>query len=338
LDDNLSFHGFLQKNDYGEELILWSKRVSIIDTHTGGEPTRIVLSGGPNLGSGSLVEQRKIFQDRYEKFRSAVVNEPRGGDVWVGGILCAPMASTSTAGIIFFNNVGALHMCGHGTIGLITALFYLGKIEPGVHEIDTPAGTVKAKLHRDGQVTLTNVLSYRYLAAVTIDVPGESTVTGDVAWGGNWFFLTDDHDEEIHFSNIDRLTELTMKIRHRLQQHGISGENGAPIDHIELFGPGDSRSDSRNFVLCPGNAYDRSPCGTGTSAKIACLMADKKLRSGQLWRQQSIIGSVFEASGTWRNNLVSPEITGRAFVNAESTLVFDSKDPFTMGITGETLL
>ena len=307
-------------------------KVRVVDTHTGGEPTRIVVSGGPELGSGTLAERRVIFRDQFDDFRSAVISEPRGSDVWVGGILCSPINPKAVAGIVFFNNVGVLNMCGHGMIGLTVTLSYLERIGPGTHLIETPVGDVSVRLGADGQVTVTNVASYRYLADVVVDVPGEGSVKGDIAWGGNWFFLVEEHREEIKLDNTSRLTDFATRIRNSLEENQITGAGGAVIDHIELFGAGDPGTNSRNFVLCPGGAYDRSPCGTGSSAKIACLMADGKLQSGEIWRQQSIVGSVFEIKGTWVGNHVITEIVGSAFVNAEATLIFDPRDPFRMGI------
>lgn len=307
-------------------------KVRVVDTHTGGEPTRIVVSGGPELGSGTLAERRVIFRDQFDDFRSAVISEPRGSDVWVGGILCSPINPKAVAGIVFFNNVGVLNMCGHGMIGLTVTLSYLERIGPGAHLIETPVGDVIVRLGADGQVTVTNVASYRYLADVVVDVPGERSVKGDIAWGGNWFFLVEEHREEIKLDNTSRLTDFATRIRNSLEENRITGAGGAVIDHIELFGAGDPGTNSRNFVLCPGGAYDRSPCGTGSSAKIACLMADGKLQSGEIWRQQSIVGSVFEIKGTWVGDHVITEIVGSAFVNAEATLIFDPRDPFRMGI------
>ena len=307
-------------------------KVRVVDTHTGGEPTRIVVSGGPELGSGTLAERRVIFRDRFDDFRSAVISEPRGSDVWVGGILCSPINPNAVSGIVFFNNVGVLNMCGHGMIGLTVTLSYLERIGPGTHLIETPVGDVSVRLGADGQVTVTNVASYRYLADVVVDVPGERSVKGDIAWGGNWFFLVEEHREEIKLDNISRLTDFATRIRNSLEENQITGAGGAVIDHIELFGAGDRGTNSRNFVLCPGGAYDRSPCGTGSSAKIACLMADGKLQSGEVWRQQSIVGSVFEINGTWVGDHVITEIVGSAFVNAEATLIFDPRDPFRMGM------
>ena len=307
-------------------------KVRVVDTHTGGEPTRIVVSGGPELGSGTLAERRVIFRDQFDDFRSAVISEPRGSDVWVGGILCSPINPKAVAGIVFFNNVGVLNMCGHGMIGLTVTLSYLERIGPGAHLIETPVGDVIVRLGANGQVTVTNVASYRYLADVVVDVPGERSVKGDIAWGGNWFFLVEEHREEIKLDNTSRLTDFATRIRNSLEENQITGAGGAVIDHIELFGAGDPGTNSRNFVLCPGGAYDRSPCGTGSSAKIACLMADGKLQSGEIWRQQSIVGSVFEINGIWVGDHVITEIVGSAFVNAEATLIFDPRDPFRMGI------
>ena len=308
------------------------RKVEVIDSHTGGEPTRIVVSGGPDLGNGTLAKRREVFRDQFDDFRSAVVNEPRGSNIWVGGLLCSPINSKAVAGVVFFNNVGVLNMCGHGMIGLTATLSYLDRIGAGTHLIETPVGDVNVRLGEDGRVTVINVASYRYLNGVVLDVPGEGLVKGDVAWGGNWFFLVEEHHEKIKFDNTSRLTDFATRIRNSLEENQITGAGGAEIDHIELFGPGDVGMDSRNFVLCPGGAYDRSPCGTGSSAKIACLMADGKLQSGETWRQQSIVGSVFEIKGTWAGDQVIPEIVGSAFVNAEATLVFDPRDPFRMGI------
>ena len=312
------------------------QRVQVIDSHTGGEPTRIVVAGGPDLGNGSMAERRTLLREQFDHFRRAVVNEPRGSDVIVGGLLCPPADPTCEVGVIFFNNADVLHMCGHGTIGLMATLAHLGRMQPGEHRIDTSVGVVRATLHDDGQVTVMNVPSYRYQTDVTLQVPGVGAVTGDVAWGGNWFFLVNDHPERLEADNIPRLLEVTHKIRQALEQQGVTGSDGEVIDHIELFGQSPSpTADSRNFVLCPGGAYDRSPCGTGTSAKLACLHADGKLAPGQVWRQESIIGSVFSGTFTLDGDQVIPAITGTAFVNAETTLLFDEADPFCWGIEHE---
>lgn len=308
-------------------------RIRVIDTHTGGEPTRIVLDGGPDLGSGSLAERRTIFRDRFDPVRSAIVNEPRGSDVMVGALLCPPVDPACAAGVIFFNNVGVLNMCGHGTIGVAVALAHLGRIGIGLHKLETPVGVVGFEYHGEGRVTIANVPSRRFRAGVTVETAEFGPFTGDIAWGGNWFFLVRDFPETIHLSRAERLTAITWAIRQALAADGITGEDGGEIDHIELFGPpAKPENDSQNFVLCPGKAYDRSPCGTGTSAKLACLAADGVLAPGEVWRQESILGSVFEGSYWYENAEIIPQITGSAYVNAEATLILDPRDPFEMGI------
>jgi 4-hydroxyproline epimerase len=317
------------------------QRVHVIDSHTGGEPTRLVVSGGPDLGNGPLAERLQRFRAEHDRFRSAVVNEPRGSDVMVGVLLCEPVDPACAAGVIFFNNVGYLGMCGHGTIGLVTTLSYMERIEPGEHRIETPVGPVTAILHSNGEVTVNNVASYRLSANVEVEVTGYGKVQGDVAWGGNWFFLVNDkalengyaYSLELSLYNIEQMTDFAWAIRQALRQQGITGTGNQEIDHIELFGPSRLPSvDSKNFVLCPGKAYDRSPCGTGTSAKLACLYADGRIREGQVWKQESIVGSIFEGSITVREGKIYPSIKGAAYVNAEAELVLDSDDPFCMGI------
>jgi 4-hydroxyproline epimerase len=307
------------------------QRISILDSHTGGEPTRLVLDGFPDLGKGSMAERKQILAEQFDDWRAATVLEPRGSDVLVGALLCEPVDPTASAGVIFFNNSGYLGMCGHGTIGLVVSLAYLGRIETGVHRIETPVGTVEATLHEDRSVSVQNVPSYRYRQAVTLKVPGIGSVTGDIAWGGNWFFLIADHGLAVDSGNLDALTDYTWAVRLALEEQGIFGEDGGVIDHIELFAD-DTVADSRNFVMCPGKAYDRSPCGTGTSAKLACLAADGKLEAGEIWRQASVIGSQFEGSYEWQGEQVIPTIRGRAHVSAEATLLLDADDPFAWGI------
>jgi 4-hydroxyproline epimerase len=306
------------------------QRLIAIDSHTGGEPTRVVLEGGPAL-DGSLAERVVRLRRDHDAFRSAVCNEPRGSDVLVGALVTPPVDPTAVAGVIFFNNVGYLGMCGHGTIGLVRTLQYLGRLEPGRHRIETPVGTVTTQLHEDGRVSVRNVPAYRYRKSVPLDVPGLGRIHGDVAWGGNWFFLCDDHGESLEYSRVGALVEVTSRIKAALVAGGVTGADGAEIDHIELFAS-TPNADSRNFVLCPGQAYDRSPCGTGTSAKLACLVADGKLSPGTTWRQESIVGSVFEGCVELENERIVPTITGEAHITAELTLILDPTDPYRNGL------
>lgn len=307
--------------------------IQVVDSHTAGEPTRVVIAGGPALGHDALPDRLRRFAKEHDDFRSAVVNEPRGSDVLVGALLCEPVEKTSAAGVIFFNNVGYLGMCGHGTIGVVATLAHLGRIAPGEHRIETPVGTVRALLHANGSVTVENVASYRHKAAVKVDVPGFGAVAGDIAWGGNWFFLIEHSPFPIDLENAERLTEFSWAVRNALRIKGVTGANGAEVDHIEISHPAQAPGiDSKNFVLCPGKAYDRSPCGTGTSAKLACLAADGKLAPGQLWRQAGILGTVFEGSYELREGKLIPSITGTAFITAESRLILSPSDPFSAGI------
>ncbi|HZM48341.1 MAG TPA: proline racemase family protein, partial [Burkholderiales bacterium] len=271
------------------------QRLTIIDSHTGGEPTRVIVAGGPDLGTGTLAARRERFQREFDHYRSAVVNEPRGSEVIVGALLVEPVDSACAAGVIFFNNIGYIGMCGHGTIGLVATLSHLGRIRPGAHRIETPVGIVTATLHENGEVTVENVASWRERKGVTVDVPGHGPVTGDIAWGGNWFFLVEQHGQDVALAKAEALAEFSWRVRRAVNAQGFPD-----VDHVELFGPpATAGAGSRNFVLCPGGAYDRSPCGTGTSAKLACLAADGKLAEGARWIQESILGSTFAGSYRW---------------------------------------
>jgi 4-hydroxyproline epimerase len=284
-------------------------RIPIIDSHTGGEPTRVILGS--------------VSPEELPRYRRALIGEPRGHDVIVGALLVPPADPACAAGVIFFNNVGLLGMCGHGMIGLITTLKHLGRIDTGEHRIETPVGIITATLHHDDRVSIRNVPSFRKAKAVSA-----GGVTGDIAWGGNWFFLVADHGLNLTLDNVPQLIQATLAMRDAVRAAGYP-----EVDHVELFAsPHDAANHSRNFVLCPGGEYDRSPCGTGTSAKLACLAADGKLAPGQPWRQESILGSVFEASYETTTDGIIPTITGKAFITAESTLILAPSDPFRLGI------
>jgi len=304
------------------------QRVQIIDSHTGGEPTRVVVDGAPALGGGSVAERIKVFRDQHDRFRSAIVNEPRGSDVLVGALLVEPCDRSCAAGVIFFNNVGPLKMCGHGTIGLVVTLAHMGRLQPGEHRLETCVGIVTARLHEDGRVSVENVPSYRKAKAVSVTVPGLGKIEGDIAWGGNWFYLVEQHGQELELQRVDALTTYTWQLRQAINAQGYP-----EIDHIELFGPPKATgAHSRNFVLCPGKAYDRSPCGTGTSAKLACLAADGKLAEGEEWVQESILGSTFVGRYRREGERILPTITGTAFITAEAALLLDERDPCCWGI------
>lgn len=319
-------------------------RIEVIDSHTAGEPTRCVLSGGPDLGSGPIAERLERFRQHHDSYRRAILCEPRGSDVLVGALLVTPLDPVCAAGVIFFNNAGYLGMCGHGMIGVGVTLAYLKRIQPGEHLIETPVGIVNITLDSEAQVSIRNVPSYRFRSGVVVEVPGYGNVIGDVAWGGNWFFIVRQHSCELarklNIREVEPLAAFAWEIRRALNRAGINGADSAEIDHIELFAePEDAANDSRNFVLCPGKAYDRSPCGTGTSAKMACLAADGSLEAGHQWRQEGILGTVFQGSFeieekaySFHGPRIRPTITGSAYVTSEATLLFYSGDPFRLGV------
>jgi 4-hydroxyproline epimerase len=313
------------------------RKMTVIDSHTAGEPTRCVLTGAPESvfgkSAGSLTERVERLKREHDDLRKAILYEPRGSDVLVGAYLLEPDEPDCTAAVVFFNNAGYLGMCGHGTIGVAVTLAYLGRITAGTHRLQTPVGVVRVHLKDAHTVTVENVPAYRYKTDARVSLPDGNVVTGDVAWGGNWFFLTQDHGQQLALDNVEELTEYAWRIRTQLADQGVTGANGVEIDHIELFSPPlNAENHSRNFVLCPGKAYDRSPCGTGTSAKLACLIADGKITPGEAWRQEGILGTVFEGRARVENDALHPSITGSAYITAEAILLFDSEDPFRNGI------
>ena len=309
------------------------ERVQVIDSHTGGEPTRVVIGGGPDLGPGTVAEKLRFFRETHDDFRRAVVNEPRGSDVLVGALLVEPADQSCVAGVIYFDNVTFLGMCGHGTIGLVATLAHLGRLAPGEHRIETAVGVVTAKLHDDGSVSVTNIPAYRKAKAAMIEVPGVGKHAGDVAWGGNWFFIVEEHGAAVGPPFVEPLTDLAWRIRQAVNVQGFP-----EVDHIILTGPPRAKdAHSQCFVLCPGKAYDRSPCGTGTSARLACLAADGRLREGEIFIQESVIGSRFIGRYHWLDRAagtIIPNITGTAYITAEATLLLDERDPFCWGIHG----
>ena len=310
-------------------------KMRAIDSHTGGQPTRVILDGGPELGSGPLSERLRRLSRDFDCFRKRTILEPKCADSMVGALLCEPEDKSCSAGVIFFNSAGYLGMCGHGLIGLMVTLVHLGRLSRGAHLVETPVGIVKTEVLGDNQIRFQNVDSFRIHKNLSLDLPAKGVVKGDVAWGGNNFFLADCAPCSIEPVNIEQLTEFAWSIRRALNDRGIVGFDGGEIDHIELFQPGVAPAvNSRSFVLCPGGAYDRSPCGTGTSAKLACLAADGKLKPGEIWVQESVVGSQFTANYAPgdQDGHIKPNITGSAYVFAESNIIFNDNDPFERGM------
>jgi len=314
-------------------VIRFPESIEVVDSHTEGEPTRVVVAGWPELEAATMEGRRAELASRFEPLWRAVVLEPRGHDAIVGALLTPPVTHGAVAGVVFFDNVGPLWMCGHGTIGVVRTLEHLGRIAPGRVRLDTPAGPVAAELAVDGLVTIENVPARCFARDVAVEVPGVGRVVGDVAYGGNWFFLADDGGERVSGDNLERLRTVTLAIQHALAAQGITGEAGAVVDHVILYGPpGRADADSRNYVLCPGGAYDRSPCGTGTSARMASLHARGRLPAGKRYRQESITGSLFTGWLEEKGGELLPRIQGRAFVTGKATLYFDPRDPFRHGL------
>ncbi|MBS1705285.1 MAG: proline racemase family protein [Armatimonadetes bacterium] len=309
------------------------ERIRVVDSHTGGEPTRVILEGQLSLAGATMAERRDYFRNHYDRYRTGVLCEPRGSDVLVGAVLTDPVETGSDVGVIFFNNVGYLGMCGHGTIGVVETLRFLDRVDVGRIKLDTPVGCVTAELHPSGEVSIQNVPSYLLAQDVPVEVPGVGRVEGDIAYGGNWFYIIHEPEYEISLARASELTTLTLRIMDALEAAGITGAEGAKIDHIELSGkPTLEAADSKNFVMCPGGAYDRSPCGTGTSAKLACLATRGLLSENQSYLQESVTGSVFRGSVIRAGSSWIPTITGRAHITASSELTFDPVDPIRWGL------
>jgi 4-hydroxyproline epimerase len=307
--------------------------IEVVDSHTEGEPTRVVVGGWPELRSPTMEERRTELDRRFGSLWRGAILEPRGHEAMVGALLTPPVSRGTVAGVVFFDNVGPLWMCGHGTIGVVRTLEYLGRITPGAVRLDTPVGTVGAELSLDGSVTIENVPARCHAKDVAVEVPGVGRVVGDVAYGGNWFFLVRSEVERVEPRNLERLRSVTLSIQRALAAQGVTGEGGEAVDHVILYGPPRRPdADSRNYVLCPGGAYDRSPCGTGTSAAMAALYARGELAPGQRFRQESITGSLFTGWLEERDGELIPSIQGRAYITGRTTLYFDPLDPFRRGL------
>ena len=312
-------------------------RLRVIDSHTIGEPTRVVIDeslvAGLDLGMGSVRERRDRFRDRYDHVRSALVGDPRGTNAMVGVILVPPADPSCRFGAFYVNRVGYLDMCGHATIGLAVTLGSQGIIEPGSFRLETPAGVVGVMWHGGGAASFECVPPRRIAKSLALACDDGSRVTGDVATSGLWFFICRDHGLAVEPAAIPALTERAWSIRRALEARGITGDGGEVIDHVVLLGPPrEPGNDGRAFVLCPDGAFDRSPCGTGTSALVGCLLDDGMLAEGRTWRQESVLGGVYEARIRREQGVAVPTVRGRAWLTAETTLHFAADDPYRIGL------
>jgi len=312
-------------------------RLRVIDSHTIGEPTRVVIDdtlvAGLDLGGGSVRERCDRFRERYDHVRRAIVCDPRGAVAMVGVILLPPADPKCRFGAFYVNRVGFLDMCGHATIGLAVTLGRLGHVEPGSFRLETPAGVVGVTWHGGSEASFECVPPRRIHKTLSLDCDDGSRVTGDVATSGLWFFLCRDHGLPVEPAAIPALTARAWAIRRGLEAAGITGDSGAVIDHVVLLGPPLERvNDGRAFVLCPDGAFDRSPCGTGTSALVGCLFEDGVIGEAQVWRQESVLGGVYEASIRREGGILVPTVRGRAWLTGETTLYFAADDPYREGL------
>ena len=312
-------------------------QLRVIDSHTIGEPTRVVIdesfSDGLDLGAGTVRERRDRFRERYDHVRRALVGDPRGAVAMVGVILVPPADPTCRFGAFYVNRVGYLDMCGHATIGLAVTLGSLGRIEPGSFRLKTPAGMVGVTWHGGGEASFAGVPPRRIHKGLRISCDDGSDGSGDVATSGLWFSICRDHGLPVEPAAIPALTARAWSIRRALEARGITGDGGETIDHVMLLGPpAEAGHDGRAFVLCPDGAFDRSPCGTGTSALVGCLFEDGMLEEGRTWRQESVLGGVYEASVRREGSMLIPTVRGRAWIAAETTLYFAADDPYRTGL------
>ena len=322
----------------------------IIDGHTCGNPVRLVAGGGPLLTGATMMERRAHFLAEFDWIRTGLMFEPRGHDMMSGSILYPPTRPDCDTGILFIETSGCLPMCGHGTIGTVTMAIEHGLVNPktpGVLRLDTPAGLVVAEYRQEGQyveeVRITNVPAYLHAEALAVDCPGLGEITVDVAYGGNFYGIVEpqaNYRDMADFS-AGELIGMSPVLRQRLNERysfvhpdnpGISG-----LSHILWTGaPLDPEADARNAVFYGDKAIDRSPCGTGTSARMAQLHAKGRLKAGDGFVHESIIGSLFkgrvekEVPVAGRTGII-PSIGGWARTTGYNTIFIDDRDPYAHG-------
>jgi 4-hydroxyproline epimerase len=302
--------------------------VRVIDSHTEGEPTRLVVEGLPEPAGNTVQDRVAAIERDFEALYRPLLLEPRAYEAMVGAWMGSPTAEGCIADVVYFNPAGVLGMCGHGTIGVAATLAQTGKLSPGDYRFNTPAGIVGVKIVDPATVQIENIPSYRIAASARLEVEGYGGVVGDVAYGGNHFFLVKNSPIPVISDRMDELGSFTKAVMAAARAQGYPD-----VNHVEVFGPPEREdADSKNYVLCPGGEYDRSPCGTGTSAKLACLAADGKLAPGEVWTQESIIGTAFRAWYRADGDHTRPTIEGRAYITGEATLQFNDDDPLREGI------
>ena len=323
-----------------------------VDGHTCGNPVRLVAGGGPRLDGSTMMERRAHFLAEYDWIRKGLMFEPRGHDMMSGSILYPPTRADCDIGILFIETSGCLPMCGHGTIGTVTMALEHGLMTPrtpGLLRLDTPAGLVVAEYRQDGQfveeVRITNVPSFLYAEALEVECPDVGPLRVDVAYGGNFYAIVDPQENfrDIADHSAGDLIAWSPVLRERLNEaYSFAHPENPAIDrltHILWTGaPTVEGADARNAVFYGDKAIDRSPCGTGTSARMAQLHAKGRLKTGDGFVHESIIGSLFkgrveqEVTVGGRAAIV-PSIGGWARMTGLNTIFIDDRDPFAHGFS-----
>ena len=330
-----------------------SKRTfSCIDAHTCGNPVRVVTGGGPFLDGKNMSERQQHFMAEYDWIRTGLMFEPRGHDMMSGSILYPPTREDTDIGFLFIETSGCLPMCGHGTIGTVTVIIEHGLVKPrvpGKLRIETPAGIVEAHYTMEGThvsaVRIVNIASYLHSTGLEVECPDLGLLRVDVAYGGNFYAIVDPQEnykdmEDLSAGDILRLSPI---LRRRLNEkyQFVHPENPTikGLSHIEWTGrPKNPEAHARNAVFYGERAIDRSPCGTGTSARMAQWAAKGKLKVGDVFVHESIIGSLFRgkveaATKVGTKDAIIPSIEGWARVTGFNTIFLDDRDPFVKGFS-----
>lgn len=323
-----------------------------IDGHTCGNPVRLVAGGGPRIKASSMFERRQKFLEDFDWIRTGLMFEPRGHDMMSGAILYPPSSDDFDVGVLYIETSGCLPMCGHGTIGTVTMAIEEGLLKPatpGVARLETPAGLVTAEYTMDGDhvasVRLTNVPSFLAAEGLEIDCPEFGRLTFDVAYGGNFYAIVEPQQNfpGVGKVPVDQLVRVSPQLRTLLNEHFdmVHPENPEikGISHVQWTGPAaDPKADARNAVFYGDKAIDRSPCGTGTSARMAQLFARGDLKVGDSFVHESVIGSLFtggvkEAVSVGNKPGIVPTVEGWAVKTGTSTITLDERDPYMTGFS-----
>jgi len=342
----------LQKYEKGGDIVEGMNSFKTIDTHTMGEPTRIITEGLPFIPGNNMMDKKNYLVEHFDYIRTMTMHEPRGHGDMFGAILMEPTKKEADIGVIFMDSGGYLNMCGHGSIGVSTILVDEGyvKVEEPITNItlDTPAGLVRAKVEVENKkakgVSIENVPAFLYKENIKIEISELGQVPVDISFGGSFFALVDSKylNLKISLENIDEIIKLALIIREKINNKVKVIHPNIPdinkVDLVEIYGkPTNSIADLKNVVIFGAGQFDRSPCGTGTSAKLAYLHGKNKLKKNEYFVHESITGTMFkgrilEEVKIGKYNGIIPEIKGRAFIIGYSHLIAQEEDPFKHGL------